>query len=235
MITYMRWIVLILMLAGVALSGAQPLLPALVRVEGEPAADPLAGRLYVAQRDVRLYRNRQLAGDLPARTVVEAQPLEGSTWIRLRYQDKWYDADGSAFLQESRLMQDLLAREARARSQVQLLGNEFERARQRMQALSEEAARWEAAPRPALLIFQAPPQATQRLVSPLGTDLRLLTQTPGFHQAALCRREMRKLNRAMEKMEQQLASYEQESLRLAEVRAAVERRFQDFRLAYSRP
>ena len=62
-----------------------------------------------------------------------------------------------------------------------------------------------------------------------------MVKSKGPGQAALCRREVRKLSRQLEKLEQQLAALERESQRIADIRSATERCFSDYRLARQAP
>ena len=203
------------------------------------AQSPLEGRtrerLYVASRDVPLYVAHERAGNLPVRTVVQAEPAADTNWLRLRHQGRDYDAEASAFRYERDLLKDLADYQAGVRERYSNLVQTYDQLLERRKQLEAEAIRCEA-PQDRMTVV-IPPPAPRNLgqAATPTSDLVLVTRSPGPGRAAICRREMSKLDRQMEKLEQQLAGLELEGQRVADIRNSMERKFSDFRLAGQSP
>ena len=193
------------------------------------------GQLYVADRTVPLYQQHQPVTDLHARTVVEAEPALDGLWLRVRHQGRMYEADASAFWPEKSLTAELARYESEVRDRYRATVADYDRVRARIRQLECEADHYEG-PEGSLRVVLPPPAPLPNTppVAP-SAQVEVVVKPSGPGQAALCRREARKLTRQMEKLEQQLADLEREGQRIADIRSATERRFADYRLARQAP
>jgi hypothetical protein len=196
--------------------------------------DPLAGRLFVTRHEVRLYRNRQLAGDLDTHTVVEAEPMADASWLRLRYQGRVYEAEADAFLSEQTLLTGFNHREQEIKTRLLALSAEHAQANARREALDEEAQRLERLHRQTVVVIARPAEKPCLTNQPL-TEVLVVDNSPGSARAAFCRREVRQLARKAETLEQQVAALEVEARRIESARTGLQQRFANYRLAYSKP
>lgn len=189
----------------------------------------------MARAEVPLYIGSQRAGQLPVRTVVEAEPAADTNWLRLYHQGRRYEAASAGFWSERDLLKDLADYEISIRDRYQALAGDFDRLQERKKQLEHEAARCETSG-DSLTVVIPPPAPLLPAADPAPTsDLVLVTRSPGPGRAAICRREIRRLDRQMEKLEQRLAGLELEGQRIADIRSSLTRRFTDFRLAGQTP
>lgn len=192
-----------------------------------------AGQLFVASRAVPLYSQRERAGELPARTVVEAELLPDPPRLRLRYQGRLYEAEAEAFVAEDLLLQDLSRCEEDVRARFQTLSREFQEVRTQRAEVQAEANWWEHSTRQMEVKFPAPPSVRPGVTNSPGSEMVLITDATDLNRPAWCRRELRRLARRAEKLEQQIAGVEMELARLTEIRGVVQKRFLDYRVASS--
>lgn len=193
---------------------------------------PAAGsQLYLASRPVVLFGPEGKAGELPRQTVVEAVPVGQSDRLEVRHQERTYHAEAAAFVAEHSLMQDLARLGQGVEERYQEVSSTYNRLSQQVAELEEESAWWAASSRTVRVIFPAPSGA-ERGRSP---ELAVATDDFDPRRASTCRHELRKLTRKLEKVEQQLAALEMERARHAEMRAAVTRLFNDYRVAVRQP
>lgn len=226
----MRFLLAILLVAGLGVSQAQ--LTADVSRRADPSA-VASGHLFVASRAVPLYSQHECVGELPARTVVEAELRPEPPHLRLRYQGRLYEADAEAFVAEDNLLQDMARREDDVQVRYRTLSTEFQVVRKQITELQEEAHWWEASTRQMAVKFPAPASVRPGVTNLAGQEVVLVTDAPDLNRPAWCRRELRKLTRRAEKLEQQIAGVEIELARMTEIRALVQKRFLDFRVASS--
>ena len=231
----MKVLLVILGLAGAGVCFGQSPLPEELgsRVGGDMGSH--SGLLFVSSRAVPLFVQREGAGVLPVRTIVEAQPSEDAARLRLWHEGRMYEADASAFRPERELMQDLARYETDVRQRYQDAARTYDQKFSRLNALEEKARHFNSADGQMVVVFPAPAPLDGELNRTTNSELIVLEKAQGPGRPALIQREIRKLSREVAKLEQQLADMEREGQRIVEVRNALERRFSDYRMARHAP
>lgn len=195
-----------------------------------PEPGTFAG-LYLASRSVVLQGPQGPDGTLPVQTVVEGEPAGEPGQLRVRHQDRYYQADASAFVEGDNLLSNLARREEALRLRHQTLTADYAAVQRKIQDLQQEAAWWASSARTVRVVFPAPAGADQGQ----GPALAVTTDQLDPRRAVACRHELRKVTRSLATMEQQLAALEMQRARLAGSRAVITRLFTDFRVATRRP
>jgi hypothetical protein len=194
-----------------------------------------SGVLFMSSRAVPLFAQREDAGVLPVRTVVEAQPSPDAAWLHVWHLGRVYEADASAFRPEAELLKDLATYEADVRKRYQETATVYDRKVTRMRELNRAAQHSLAHDGEWVAVFPAPAPLEGDSARTTNAELVVKERNPGPGRAAMVQREIRKLSREVARLEQQLADVEREGQRIADVRGSLERRFSDYRTARNGP
>jgi hypothetical protein len=202
--------------AAPAVTSAPP--PAIAATPPPPRVDDL----YICTDEVRLYRNRNLAGDLEPMTVVSARPHATQGWLVLQRGGVSYEAESNAFAREADITESLNSRIRQAESSLRSKQSELDAARARRSALEDRIATLEAQARSTIIVQQPFPPASN------AAPTTVVVSDSGV------RSFINQLDNELRKLKKDLAAREAEAGRLAaeleRARAALERVGGAFRL-----
>lgn len=184
-------------------------------------ADPM----YLAQQSTRLYRSGQLAGDLPAGSIVKGKPHPThAKWLIVTWHGEQLEASAEHLQDAADYVASLERRATAARQRSEETRRELDAARKRRSDVERQLTEMESQRRQTTIFM---PPITQTNLTNRPTPVVVLSNdgASGSHAARL-RREVTEAERDVVSLEKQLADQNAERERaetaLARARAAID-------------